>query len=87
MLWEWTGMGLGFFLTRQLLGGPSQTRAMIAVMIALAAGLSGYGLYQRSVEMPRDRGASTNWIPRARPTRPACGRPPVRPSGSTSKTG
>ena len=26
---------------------------MIAVMIALAAGLSGYGLYQRSVEMPR----------------------------------
>jgi hypothetical protein len=53
MLWEWTGMALGFFLTRQLLGGLVQARAMIAVMIALAAGLSGYGLYQRSVEMPR----------------------------------
>ena len=54
MLWEWTGMGLGFFLTRQLLRGAVEARAMITVMIALAAGLSGYGLYQRSVEMPRD---------------------------------
>jgi tetratricopeptide (TPR) repeat protein len=53
MLWEWTGLGLGYFLTRQLIGGPRQVRAMIAVMIALAAGLSGYGLYQRTVEMPR----------------------------------
>ncbi len=53
MLWEWTGLGLGFFLTRQLLGGPRQTRAMIAAMIGLAAALSGYGLYQRAVEMPR----------------------------------
>ena len=47
MLWEWTGLGLGFFLTRQLLGGPRQTRAMVAAMIALAVALSGYGLYQR----------------------------------------
>ena len=27
MLWEWTGLGLGFFLTRQLLGGAVQARA------------------------------------------------------------
>ncbi len=54
MLWEWIGLGLGYFLTRQLIGGPRQVRAMIAVMIALAVGLSGYGLYQRTVEMPRD---------------------------------
>jgi O-antigen ligase len=53
MLWEWTGLGLGFFLTRQLVVGDREARALTAAMIALAVGLSGYGLYQRKVEMPR----------------------------------
>ena len=85
MLWEWTGLGLGFFLTRQLLGGPRQTRAMVAAMIALAVALSGYGLYQRRSRCRGPR-PSTRPIPMATCGRPACGLPPVRPSGNTSRT-
>ena len=48
---------------------------MIAVMIALAAGLSGYGLYQRRVEMPRAEAAirsrSRRRAPRGRRVGPA----------------
>ena len=57
MLWEWIGFGLAYFLARQLLDTQRQARAVVAVMIALAAGLSGYGLYQRAVEMPLARAA------------------------------
>ncbi len=55
MLWEWIGMGIAFFFARQLVVGSRETRAVVVVMIALAAGLSGYGLYQYCYEMPRTR--------------------------------
>jgi len=55
MLWEWVGLGISFFLARQLLVGPRTIRAAAAVMVALAVALAGYGLYQYAVEMPAAR--------------------------------
>jgi len=55
VLWEWIGLGMGFFLVRQLLVTRREARAAVAVMIALAVGLSGYGLYQYAYEMPQTR--------------------------------
>jgi O-antigen ligase len=55
MLWEWVGFGLAFFMARQLIAGPKETRAVMAVMAALAVALAGYGLYQYACEMPATR--------------------------------
>lgn len=55
MLWEWVGLGLAFFLARQLIRGPRETRAVLAVMISLAVVLSAYGFYQCLYEMPAAR--------------------------------
>ena len=55
MLWEWVGMGLCFFLARQLIVTPREGRAVAAVMVALAVAVSGYGLYQCAYELPQTR--------------------------------
>jgi len=55
MLWEWIGLGLAFFMARQLVVGEREARAVAAVMIALAVGICGYGLYQHAVEIPQTR--------------------------------
>ncbi len=55
MLWEWIGLGLAFFLARQFIADQREARAVVAVMIALAVALSGYGLYQYFYEMPATR--------------------------------
>ncbi len=55
MLWEWVGLGLCFFLARQFIVTPTEVRAVVAVMIALAVALAGYGLYQCFHEMPATR--------------------------------
>ncbi|MCR4411270.1 MAG: O-antigen ligase family protein [Thermoguttaceae bacterium] len=57
MLWEWIGLGLGYFLARQFLAAAREIRAAAAVMIALATGLAGMGLYQYFVELPATRAA------------------------------
>ncbi len=51
MLWEWIGMGMCFFLARQFIVTPRERRAVAAVMVALAVGISGYGLYQCCYEL------------------------------------
>ena len=53
-------------------------------MIALAAGLSGYGLYQRTVEMPRTR-AEYAADPEGTLREAGFWFPPARPSGNTSR--
>ncbi|HUT11436.1 MAG TPA: O-antigen ligase family protein [Thermoguttaceae bacterium] len=53
MIWEYIGLGLAYFMARQLIVGRREARAVVAVMIAVAVGLSVYGLYQYGVEMPR----------------------------------
>jgi O-antigen ligase len=55
MLWEWIGLGVGYFLLRQLLRGQREARAIVIVMIGLAASMSCYGLEQYFVSLPADR--------------------------------
>jgi hypothetical protein len=53
MLWEWIGLGMCFFLARQFIVTSRERRAIAAVMVALAVGISGYGLYQAAYELPQ----------------------------------
>ncbi len=55
MLFEWLALGLVFLLTRQLVRTRREARALVAVMIALAAALSMYGFYQVFVGLPAAR--------------------------------
>lgn len=57
MLWVWVGLGLLYFLARQLIVGAAEARAVVAVMFALAVVLSTYGYYQVLVSLPADRAA------------------------------
>jgi len=57
MLWQWIGLGIGYFLARQFLVTKRETRAAVAVMIALVVGIAAYGLYQYAWEMPQTRAA------------------------------
>ncbi len=57
MIWEWVGLGLVYFLARQLVAGRTEARAFVAVMIALAVILSAQGLYQVTVTLPQERAA------------------------------
>lgn len=55
MFWEWLGMGLCYLLARQFIATACEARAVVAVMVALAVALSGYGLFQYGYEMPQTR--------------------------------
>ncbi len=55
MLWEWTGLGLVYFLTRQLVRTAAEARALAATMFALAVVVSAFGFYQVLVSLPADR--------------------------------
>ncbi len=57
MIWEWIGLGLVYFLARQLVASRTETRALVAVMIALSVVLSAQGLYQVAVTLPQERSA------------------------------
>jgi hypothetical protein len=57
MIWEWVGLGLVFLLARQLVRTGREARAIVAVMIALSAGIAGYGLYDYGIDMPATRAA------------------------------
>ncbi len=52
MLWEWIGLGIVFFLARQLIHDAREVRAVVAAMIALMAAISVYGIYQYAIELP-----------------------------------
>ncbi|MCS4558873.1 hypothetical protein L9G74_20865, partial [Shewanella sp. C32] len=55
VLWQWIGLGIGFFLARQLIRFPLETRAVLAVMVAMAVASAVYGYYQVAVEIPQTR--------------------------------
>lgn len=55
--WAWIGGGVIWFLVRQTLISPQAIRALLAVQLGLAVGLSTYGFYQSLYVMPRDRAA------------------------------
>lgn len=52
MLWHWVSFGVAFFLARQLIRTPRQQRALVSVLIAVAVGVSVFGLYQYFAVMP-----------------------------------
>ncbi|MBN2218481.1 MAG: O-antigen ligase family protein [Pirellulales bacterium] len=52
VLWAWIGLGVGFFLLRQLVAGAREARTVAAVMIALGVALAGYGIFQYVIELP-----------------------------------
>jgi hypothetical protein len=55
MLWEWVGLGMMFFLARQLLHKAATARAIVAAMVAVMAAVSVYGFYQRAIELPHQQ--------------------------------
>ena len=55
MFWEWAGLGLSFFLLRQVLRTKSDGRRLLTLMIAVAVLLAGLGIWQHYVEFPRLR--------------------------------
>ncbi len=57
MLWEAVGTAVLFLLLRQFPWPSQRARSVLAVMVAVAVGVSCYGLYQYGVEMPGVREA------------------------------
>ena len=53
LMWEWVGLGLSFFLLRQVLRTRSDGRRLLTVMVSAAALLAGYGIWQHYVELPQ----------------------------------
>jgi hypothetical protein len=55
LLWEWVGLGLGYFAARQWIADRHDARAVLIGMLALTLTLSAYGIYQRCYEFPQTR--------------------------------
>ena len=55
ILWQWLSFGVCFLLSRQLLRTAAAARAVCAVMVSLAVGLSMLGYYQYFHTMPQLR--------------------------------
>jgi hypothetical protein len=54
-LWLWVSFGMLFLSVRQLFSSPVEQRALVSAMIALATGLSVFGLYQVGYSNPQMR--------------------------------
>jgi hypothetical protein len=57
MVFEWSSLGLLYFLTRLMVRQRPEARMLVALMIALAVVESCYGYYQVCVSLPADRAA------------------------------
>jgi hypothetical protein len=55
VFWLWVAFGTAFLLVRELVRSPLECRALVAVMIAVAVGVSSYAYYEFFVEMPQER--------------------------------
>jgi len=53
--WQWTGVGISFFLVRQLFRRQEEIRAAVSIMLGLAALMAVTGFYQFFVSMPATR--------------------------------
>lgn len=53
MAWEWGGLGLLYFLARNLPRTRTESAAMAGAVVATAVAVAAYGLYQVPVEFPR----------------------------------
>lgn len=55
MCWQWVGYAVAFFIVRQVVRQPVEIRALVVVMIGLAACLSMHSFWQYAVAMPETR--------------------------------
>jgi O-antigen ligase len=55
MAWEWGGLGLLYFLARNLPRTRAESATMAGAVVATAVAVSAYGLYQVPVEFPQFR--------------------------------
>lgn len=55
MLFDWLAVGAAFWLWRQLVADQREARTLVVVFVAIAVGISGYGLHQYFVSLPADR--------------------------------
>jgi hypothetical protein len=55
MLFDWLAIGAAFWLWRQLVADEREARTLVVVFVAIAVGISGYGLHQYFVSLPADR--------------------------------
>ena len=53
MMWEWVGLGISFFLLRQILSGRSEGWNLLAAIVAASAVLAGLGVWQHYVSIPQ----------------------------------
>jgi hypothetical protein len=53
MMWEWVGLGIGFFLLRQVLWKGSEVRNFLVAIVAVSTVLAGLGLWQHYVSIPQ----------------------------------
>ena len=52
MAWEWVGLGLGYFLLRNLPRSRAESQVIVGCLFATAVAVAAYGLYQAAVELP-----------------------------------
>jgi hypothetical protein len=53
MMWEWVGLGISYFLLRQILRGRSEGRKLLVAIVAASAVLAGLGVWQHYVSIPQ----------------------------------
>ncbi|MCH7685599.1 MAG: O-antigen ligase family protein, partial [Planctomycetes bacterium] len=53
MMWEWVGLGISFFLLRQILRTRSEGRNLLVAIVATSVVLAGLGLWQHYVSIPQ----------------------------------
>ena len=55
LAWEWGGVGVAYFLLRNLPRTRGESSALLGALAATAVAVSAYGLYQAGVEIPQMR--------------------------------
>jgi len=53
MMWEWVGLGVGFFLLRQIVRTGADCRKILISLVAVSGVLAGLGLWQHYVSIPQ----------------------------------
>ena len=55
LAWEWAGLGVAYFLVRNLPRTRGESSALAGALMATAVAVAAYGLYQNAVELPATR--------------------------------
>ena len=55
LAWDWAGLGVAYFLVRNLPRTRAESSALAGALMATAVAVAAYGLYQNAVELPATR--------------------------------